>query len=398
MLKINNNYLNLENNYLFAKISEEKKKYINKNNMKLIDLSIGDVTLPLVNSAIEGIDTAKNLLSNSDTFEGYPPSSGHPFLKKEIIKNDYNKRGITLNEDELFISDSSKGDIAHILDIFSPNLNVAIQNPVYPVYVDTNIMRGNNILYFNSIDELIQKIENKEIDIDILYLCSPNNPTGDVISKDKLEILVNLAIKNNYIIFFDSAYEAFIQDKNIPHSIYEIEDAKNVAIEFRSYSKTAGFTPVRLSYTVVPISITLQENNVSINALFKRLKDTKYNGPSFLSEYAIYNVYKTNNLKELQDNIEYYLDNTKLLFDFFKSKNLVTSSSTNVNSPYVWIKTLNNMSSWDFFYYLLDNFMILGTPGSGFGENGNRYFRFTGFGNRCDILEAIKRLDSKLEI
>lgn len=394
MLKINNNYLNLANNYLFAKISEEKKKYIDKSDIKLIDLSIGDVTLPLVNSAISGIEKAKNILSNIDTFEGYPPSSGHSFLKREIIQNDYTTRGIDLTEDEIFISDSSKSDIAHILDVFSSNINVVIQNPVYPVYVDTNIMRGNNITYFNSISELIQKIECNEFNIDILYLCSPNNPTGEVITQENLQKIVDLAIEKNYIIFFDSAYEAFIQEKNIPHSIYEVKNAKKVAIEFRSFSKTAGFTPIRLSYTIIPKNIVIQDN-ITVNSLFKRLKDTKYNGPSFLSEYAIYNVYKTNNLKELYKNIEYYIENTKLLFNFFKSQNLI-SSCNNVNSPYIWIKTLNNMESWDFFYYLLDNFMIIGTPGSGFGENGNGYFRFTGFGSRNDIMEAINRLENKL--
>lgn len=395
MIKTNNNYLNLKNNYLFAKIASEKKKYISKNNsLELIDLSIGDVTLPLVKSATEGIEKAKNLLSNIETFEGYPPSSGHSFLKEQIINNDYFPKNISINEDELFISDSSKSDISNILDIFSSNLTVAIQDPVYPVYVDSNVMAGNNIIYFNSIEELILKLENQEINLDILYLCSPNNPTGDVITKDNLEKIVMYAHKYNYIIFFDSAYEAFIQNKDIPHSIYEIDNAKDVAIEFRSFSKTAGFTPIRLSYTIVPENIEI--NNISVNSLFKRLKNTKYNGPSFLSEYAIYNVYKTNNLQELYTNINYYIENTKLLFDFFKSKGLIDNKDITVNSPYVWIKTIDNMNSWDFFYYLLDNFMILGTPGSGFGKNGEGYFRFTGFGTRENTLKAIERLKDKL--
>ncbi len=395
MIKTNNNYLNLKNNYLFAKIASEKKKYISKNNsLELIDLSIGDVTLPLVKSATEGIEKAKNLLSNIETFEGYPPSSGHSFLKEQIINNDYFPKNISINEDELFISDSSKSDISNILDIFSSNLTVAIQDPVYPVYVDSNVMAGNNIIYFNSIEELILKLENQEINLDILYLCSPNNPTGDVITKDNLEKIVMYAHKYNYIIFFDSAYEAFIQNKDIPHSIYEIDNAKDVAIEFRSFSKTAGFTPIRLSYTIVPENIEI--NNISVNSLFKRLKNTKYNGPSFLSEYAIYNVYKTNNLQELYTNINYYIENTKLLFDFFKSKGLIDNKDITVNSPYVWIKTIDNMNSWDFFYYLLDNFMILGTPGSGFGKNGEGHFRFTGFGTRENTLKAIERLKDKL--
>lgn len=396
MLKINNNYLNLENNYLFSKISQEKKKYLINNDKKLIDLSIGDVTLPLVDSILKGIDKAKNILSNIDTFEGYPPSSGHSFLKEQIIQNDYLKRNINLEEDEIFISDSSKSDIANVLDIFSSNLTVAIQDPVYPVYVDSNIMRGNNIIYYNSIAELIQKIEENLIEIDILYICSPNNPTGEVISRSNLEKIVNIAISNNFLIFFDAAYESFIQEENIVHSIYEIPDSKKVAIEFKSYSKTAGFTPIRLAYNIVPKEILIKDNNIQINKLYKRLKDTKYNGPSFLSEYAIYNVYTTNKVNELYDNINYYIQNTNLLFDFFKSKNLISKNIEKVNSPYVWIKTPKSMNSWDFFYYLLDNCMILGTPGSGFGKNGEGYFRFTGFGTKEDTNNAIERLKNVL--
>lgn len=396
MLKINNNYLNLENNYLFSKISQEKKKYLINNDKKLIDLSIGDVTLPLVDSILKGIDKGKNILSNIDTFEGYPPSSGHSFLKEQIIQNDYLKRNINLEEDEIFISDSSKSDIANVLDIFSSNLTVAIQDPVYPVYVDSNIMRGNNIIYYNSIAELIQKIEENLIEIDILYICSPNNPTGEVISRSNLEKIVNIAISNNFLIFFDAAYESFIQEENIIHSIYEIPDSKKVAIEFKSYSKTAGFTPIRLAYNIVPKEILIKDNNIQINKLYKRLKDTKYNGPSFLSEYAIYNVYTTNKVNELYDNINYYIQNTNLLFDFFKSKNLISKNIEKVNSPYVWIKTPKSMNSWDFFYYLLDNCMILGTPGSGFGKNGEGYFRFTGFGTKEDTNNAIERLKNVL--
>lgn len=392
MLKINNNYLKLENNYLFAKISEEKNKYIQKSDVSLIDLSIGDVTLPLVNKASEGIIKANNCLSNINTFVGYPPSSGHEFLKEQIIKNDYLNVKAKISKEEIFISDSSKSDISNILDIFSDKLNVAIQNPVYPVYLDSNIMRGNNILYYSSIDSLIYEIENNDdFIIDILYICSPSNPTGEVVTKKQLEKIISLALKYQFIIFFDAAYEAFIQENNIPHSIYEIKNAKRVAIEFKSYSKTAGFTPIRLSYTIVPKEIKINKD-ITVNSLFKRLKDTKYNGPSFLSEYAIYNVYTSSAINELKENINYYTENTKILFDFFKSKHLILDENLCVNSPYVWIKTPNNMSSWDYFYYLLDNFMILGTPGIGFGKNGENHFRFTGFGKREDILNAIDRL------
>ena len=394
MAYINENYLNLNKNYLFAKISEEKQKYIKNNHeKKLIDLSIGDVTLPLNDSAIKGINIASSNLSKKETFTGYPPSSGHDFLKKEIIKNDYLKRNISIDNSELFIGDSSKSDISNILDIFDKNLTVALQDPVYPVYVDSNIIRGNKIIYINDIRTFLPQKEH----IDIIYLCFPNNPTGAIISKELLKKYVDYAIENDTIIFFDSAYEAFIQDKNTVHSIYEIENAKKVAVEFRSFSKTAGFTSIRLAYTIVPNAIMLHSKsnkNISLNSMFKRLKDTKYNGPSYISEYAIYNVYESDKLNELQKNINYYLRNTTLLTEFFKSKGMIDASS--INSPYVWIKCKDNMNSWDFFYYMLNNFSIIGTPGIGFGANGEGHFRLTGFGTYEDTIEAINRMDKKL--
>ena len=394
MAYINENYLNLNKNYLFAKISEEKQKYIKNNHeKKLIDLSIGDVTLPLTDSEIKGINIASSNLSKKETFTGYPPSSGHDFLKKEIIKNDYLKRNISIDNSELFIGDSSKSDISNILDIFDKNLTVALQDPVYPVYVDSNIIRGNKIIYINDIRTFLPQKEH----IDIIYLCFPNNPTGAIISKELLKKYVDYAIENDTIIFFDSAYEAFIQDKNTVHSIYEIENAKKVAVEFRSFSKTAGFTSIRLAYTIVPNAIMLHSKsnkNISLNSMFKRLKDTKYNGPSYISEYAIYNVYESDKFNELQKNINYYLRNTTLLAEFFKSKGMIDASS--INSPYVWIKCKDNINSWDFFYYMLNNFSIIGTPGIGFGANGEGHFRLTGFGTYEDTIEAINRMDKKL--
>ena len=394
MVYINENYLNLNKNYLFAKISEEKSNYVKNNpQKKLIDLSIGDVTLPLAPSSIEGINKACYNLSKKETFLGYPPSSGHEFLKKEIIQKDYKKRGISIDYNELFIGDSSKSDISNILDVFDNKLTVALQNPVYPVYVDSNIIRGNKIIYIDDVDTFIPQKEH----IDIIYLCFPNNPTGRIISKELLKKYVDYAIENDTIIFFDSAYEAFIQDKNTVHSIYEIENAKKVAVEFRSFSKTAGFTPIRLAYTVVPNDIMIHSHSnkkIALNSLFKRLKDTKYNGPSYISEYAIFNVYKSNNFNELQENINYYLRNTTLLADFFTSKKMMNSLS--INSPYVWIKCKDNMNSWDFFYYMLNTFSIIGTPGVGFGTNGEGYFRLTGFGSYEDTVEAINRMKEKI--
>ncbi len=388
MLIINTNYLNLKDNYLFSRIAQEKNKIKDKD--KLIDLSIGDVTLPLTQSIITGLHIGIDNLSDIKTFTGYPPSSGHDFLKELIIKKDYMQNGIKISNDELFISDSSKSDISSILDIFETKITVAIYDPVYPAYVDSNIIRGNNIVYYSSYEELITKILSEEINIDILYICSPNNPTGEVISKKILKRLIHLAHKFNFIIFFDSAYEAFIRDTNTVHSIYEIKGSKDVAIEFRSFSKTAGYTPLRLAYTIVPKEIVISD--LDINMLFSKLKNITYNGPSYLSEYGIYNLYNKNEFDELKDNINYYLENTKLLYNFFHTKGLVTGNINNINSPYIWIKTPNNVKSWDYFYNLLNNYSIVGTPGVGFGQNGEYHFRFTGFSSREKTLEAIERL------
>lgn len=391
MIKINNNYLNIKDNYLFAKIAEEKRNYIKSHeSTSLIDLSIGDVTLPLTPSICNGTINAIKKLSNKDTFTGYPPSSGHDFLKEQIIQKDYLKKDIQIKKNELFISDSSKSDISNILDIFESGITVALQDPVYPAYVDSNMLRGNNIVYYENILDLIQNIKNQKLSIDILYICSPNNPTGSVISKENLETIVNIAKEYNFLIFFDGAYEAFITQNDTIHSVYEVDGAMDVAIEFKSFSKTAGYTPVRLSYTIIPDKITV--NNTCINALFKRLKDTKYNGPSYISEYGIYNLYKENKFNEINFNIEYYLENTKLLLEFFKSKNLVDTTISKVNSPYVWINTPNNIKSWDFFYELLNNYSIVGTPGVGFGKNGEHHFRFTGFNTKENTLKAIERM------
>lgn len=391
MIKINNNYLNIKDNYLFAKIAEEKRNYIKSHeSTSLIDLSIGDVTLPLTPSICNGTINAIKKLSNKDTFTGYPPSSGHDFLKEQIIQKDYLKKDIQIKKNELFISDSSKSDISNILDIFESGITVALQDPVYPAYIDSNMLRGNNIVYYENILDLIQNIKNQKLSIDILYICSPNNPTGSVIYKENLETIINLAKEYNFLIFFDGAYEAFITQNDTIHSVYEVDGAMDVAIEFRSFSKTAGYTPVRLSYTIIPDKIIV--NNTCINALFKRLKDTKYNGPSYISEYGIYNLYKENKFNEINFNIEYYLENTKLLLEFFKSKNLVDTTISKVNSPYVWINTPNNIKSWDFFYELLNNYSIVGTPGVGFGKNGEHHFRFTGFNTKENTLKAIERM------
>ena len=387
MALLNENFLKLKQSYLFAKIAAEKEKFISNNkDKKLIDLSIGDVTLPLTNTCIDGIDKAKRILSSKETFTGYPPSSGHLFLKNEIIKNDYENLGCQLKVDELFISDSSKSDISNILDVFSNEITVAIQDPVYPVYVDSNLMRDNKILLFDDFSNLPKE------HIDILYICSPNNPTGKVLSKETLTTLVNYALENDSIIFFDGAYESYIESPDTVNSIYEIPNAKKVAVEFRSYSKTAGLTSLRLAYSIIPMEINLKTNSndlISLNSLVKRLKDTKYNGPSFLSEYAIYNSYIQDGKKELRKNIEYYKKNTRMLSDAFKGNGLP------INSPYVWLKCRDNMSSWDYFYYLLENYGIIGTPGAGFGNNGEGYFRLTGFSSYEDTLEVIQRLKKK---
>ncbi len=394
MAKINENYLELEDSYLFSTIAKKVAEY-QKNNpdKKIIKLGIGDVTKPIVPAVIQAMHKAVDEMGTSEGFRGYGPEQGYEFLRKAIIENEYKGLGIEL--DEIFVSDGAKCDCGNIVEIFDKDNKIAITDPVYPVYVDTNIMSGKkkNIVYLpvleknNFVPELpIEKV-------DIIYLCFPNNPTGMAISKQDLKKFVDYAVENKSIILYDAAYEAFITEENIPHSIYEIEGAKEVAIEFKSYSKTAGFTGLRCGYVVIPKSVkgyTKFGDSVQMNKLWNRRTTTKFNGTSYVIQKAAEAVYSEEGRKQIEANIKDYLENAKII-----KEGLIEAGFTvygGVNSPYVWLKTPNNMTSWEFFDELLKKANVVGTPGSGFGAFGEGFLRLTAFGTKENSIEAINRI------
>ena len=394
MAKINENFLKLEDSYLFSTIAKKVAEF-QKNNpeKKIIKLGIGDVTKPIVPAVIEAMHKAVEEMGTIEGFRGYGPEQGYEFLRKAIIENEYKDLGIEL--DEIFVSDGAKCDCGNIVDIFGENNKVAITNPVYPVYVDTNIMSGKkeNIVYLPVLEKNNFVPELPKEKVDIIYLCFPNNPTGMAISKQDLKNFVDYAIENKAIILYDAAYEAFITEEDIPHSIYEIEGAKDVAIEFKSYSKTAGFTGLRCGYVVIPKSVkgyTQSGDTVEINKLWNRRTTTKFNGTAYVIQRAAEAVYSEEGKEQIKANIKDYLENAKII-----KEGLIEAGFTvygGINSPYVWLKTPNNMSSWDFFDELLEKANVVGTPGSGFGSCGEGFLRLTAFGTKENSIEAIKRI------
>ncbi len=411
MVKINENFLKMEDSYLFSTVANKVAKYQQDNPDKnIIKLGIGDVTKPIANKIIEQMKKAVDELGKSNTFRGYGPEQGYEFLRKAIVKYDYEKRGVQILPDEVFISDGSKCDCGNIVDLFDINNKIAITDPVYPVYLDTNIISGrtgkyntetgryDGVIYIpctyenDFIPELPQEIP------DIIYLCFPNNPTGTVISKEELARWVKYAKENNSIILYDAAYEAFITEENIPHTIYEIEGAKEVAIEFKSFSKTAGFTGIRCAYTIVPKELKIKLNNgkeVSLNKLWNRRQCTKFNGVSYITQRAAEAIYTEEGQKEIKENIKYYLENAKIIREGLDEVGIQHCGG--INSPYIWIKVPNNMKSWKFFDMLLEKANIVGTPGVGFGPSGEGYFRLTAFGERKNTEEAMKRIKETLQ-
>ena len=389
MTKINKNYLDLKDSYLFSTISHKISDYKTKNpDKEVISLGIGDVVLPLAPSIINELKSAVHDMSDSNTFKGYGPEQGYLFLK-DNIKNYYKEFNVELLSEEIFISDGAKSDLGNILDIFSTDNVVVIPDPVYPVYVDTNIMDGRKINYINgTFENGFLPMPTEDLDGDIIYICSPNNPTGATYNRTQLKEWVDFAIAKNSIILFDVAYEAFICDDEIPHSIYEIEGATKCAIEVCSLSKTAGFTGVRCGYTVVPFD--LKCDNVSLNKLWLRRQTTKFNGVSYIIQKAASGAFSAEGRKKLKEDINYYIENAKIIGTALD--NLDIKYIGGKNSPYIWLKCPNNMSSWEFFDYLLEEVNIVGTPGVGFGENGEGYFRLTSFGHRENILKAVERL------
>ena len=406
MIKINENFLKLQDSYLFSTIAKKVNEFQKANpEVKVIKLGIGDVTLPLPSSIVSAMEKAVLEMGEKDTFRGYGPEQGYEFLRDKIAKFDYQNIGINIKVDEIFVSDGAKCDCGNIVDIFGIDNKVAIIDPVYPVYLDTNIMAGrtgeynqttgkfDNIIYIpvSSKNDFIPELP-KEVP-DMIYLCFPNNPTGTVLSKEELAKWVKYAKENKSIILFDSAYEAFITEPNVPHSIYEIEGAKEVAIEFRSFSKTAGFTGLRCAYTVVPKELkgyTEDGKEVSLNSLWSRRHGTKFNGVSYPVQRAAEAVYSDEGQKEVRENIKYYLENVRII-----KKGLQEAGFTiygGVNSPYVWLKVPEGITSWEVFDLILERANVVGTPGVGFGPSGEGYFRLTGFGTKENTIEAIERI------
>ena len=388
-MKINKNFLNLNDSYLFSTIAKKINNFrISNPDAKLIRLGIGDVTKPLCDSVISELHKAVDDMSNQETFKGYGPEQGYDFLRQSV-KSYYQKRNVNLNLNEIFISDGAKSDVGNILDIFDKDNNVLIPDPVYPDYVDTNIMDGRKISYINATKEnSFLPLPNTRKKADIIYLCSPNNPTGSVYNHKQLKAWVDYALYNKAIILFDAAYEAFINDETLPRSIFEIEGASKCSIEFCSLSKTAGFTGTRCGYTIIPLD--LEFDGIKLNKLWLRRQTTKFNGVSYIIQRAANAVFTNDGLKQVYNSIEYYKENARIISAALKDSNIWFTGGE--NSPYVWLKCPNEMTSWEFFDYLLNELNIVGTPGSGFGKNGEGFFRLTAFGNREDTSEAAKRL------
>ena len=385
-MNLNKNYENLGQSYLFSTIAQKINKYSEENpDKKIIRLGIGDVTKPLCHSVIMAMHKAVDEMSVQETFRGYGPEQGYDFLRQAVCDY-YKTRNVELELDEIFISDGAKSDLGNILDLFDTNNIALVPNPVYPVYVDTNIMDGRKVVYMNANEKNeFLPLPDNNIKADIIYLCSPNNPTGAVYNKDQLKEWVEYAISQNAIILFDSAYERFISNEDLPRSIFEIDGAKSCAIEFCSLSKTAGFTGTRCGYTIVPKELG------KLNKMWLRRQTTKFNGVPYIVQRGAEAVFTQKGQKEIQENINYYKENAKII-----SETLTKCEIWHVggkHSPYIWLKCPNNMGSWEFFDYLLNNAQIVGTPGIGFGENGEGFFRITSFGSRKNTIEAMSRFE-----
>lgn len=398
MPKLNENYQNVKDSYLFAEIARRVKVYEETHPEKaanIIRLGIGDVTLPLTKSVIEALHEAVDSQAVSETFKGYGPEQGYAFAQ-EAIADYYARNGVEVKATDIFISDGAKSDTGNITELFAQDNVVLVPDPVYPVYVDTNTMDGKNIIYMNGTKENdFLPMPDENVKADIIYLCSPNNPTGACYNKEQLEAWVAYALKNDAVILYDSAYEAFITDPTLPRSIYAIEGAKKCSIEFCSLSKTAGFTGTRFSYTVVPEELVFETSNggtLSLHNMWNRRQCTKFNGTPYIIQYAGAKVFTEEGMKECQENIGYYRENARMIAETLEKKGI--SFTGGVNSPYIWFECPKGMESWEFFDYLLENAQVVGTPGAGFGENGKNYFRLTSFGKHEKTKEAMERFNS----
>ena len=404
MALVNEHFLKLPNNYLFSDIAKKVNAFkVSHPKTDLIRLGIGDVTRPLPQASIEAMHKAVDELANKETFHGYGPEQGSDFLIDAVIRNDYAPRGVYLEPGEVFISDGAKSDTGNIGDILRHDNSIGVTDPIYPVYIDSNVMCGragiledgrwSNVVYLPCLSEnnFVPEIPDRRIDI--LYLCYPNNPTGTVISKAELKKWVNYALENDTLILYDAAYEAYIQDPDIPHSIYEIKGAKKVAIEFRSFSKTAGFTGVRCGYTVVPKELTaatLEGERIPLNRMWNRRQCTKFNGTSYITQRGAEAIYTPEGKKQVKAIIQYYMANARIMKEALESTGLKVFGGE--NAPYLWVKTPGEVNSWKFFEQMLYEANVVGTPGVGFGPSGEGYIRLTAFGERADCEEAMKRI------
>ncbi len=392
-MKINHNFENLQENYLFVTVAERLRAYLEKHpNAPVIKMGIGDVTLPLPQVCVQALRDAGQDMGSRETFKGYGDYEGYAFLR-EAICGYYASHGVELQLRDVFISDGAKNDLANLLDLFDRDNTVLVPDPVYPVYVDTNVMAGRKVLYLNATAENgFTPLPDESIQADLIYLCSPNNPTGAVYSRDALAKWVAYANERKALILFDAAYEAFIEDDAYPHSIYEIEGARSCAIEVCSLSKTAGFTGTRCGYTIIPSE--LQRDGANLNSMWLRRQSTKHNGVSYIIQRGAAAVFTPEGLQQCRENIAYYKENVRLIASVLDEKGLYYTGGK--NSPYLWIKAPNGQKSWEFFDYLLNELNIVGTPGSGFGKNGEGYLRLTGFGSRENTEIAAKRLRDAL--
>ncbi len=401
MFKINDNYLKLPGSYLFSTIAKKVQAFQAANpDKEIIRLGIGDVTLPLAPVVIDTLHGAVDEMSKAETFHGYAPDLGYDFLRNAIVDFDYKRRGADISADEILVSDGAKSDSGNIGDIFSVDNKIAVCDPVYPVYVDTNAMAGrtgdylpdqqkwSNVIYMPCTAETNFAPELPKETPDIIYLCFPNNPTGSTITKDELQKWVDYANKVGAVIIYDAAYEAYISEENVPHTIFECEGARTCAIELRSFSKNAGFTGTRLGFTVIPKD--LKSGDVTLHSLWARRHGTKFNGAPYIIQKAGAAVYTEEGQKQTGEQIAYYMNNAKTILEGLKSAGYTVSGG--VNAPYIWLKTPDNMTSWEFFDFLLEKANVVGTPGSGFGPSGEGYFRLTAFGSYENTVKALERI------
>ena len=399
MPKLNENYLNLKQSYLFSEIAHRVAAYQEKNpDKKIIRLGIGDVTRPIGSSVIKALHEGVDAQGNAATFKGYGPEQGYDFLRNAVV-NYYAENGVSIDAGEVFISDGAKSDTGNITDLFAQDNVILIPDPVYPVYVDTNIMNGRNITYISAnAENNFLPMPDPAQHADIIYICSTNNPTGAAYNREQLKVWVDYALANDAIILYDSAYECFITDETLPRSIFAIEGAKKCAIEFCSLSKTAGFTGTRCGYTIVPKDLKFAASNgteMSLNAMWNRRQTTKFNGVSYIVQKGAAEVFSKEGMAQCRANIAYYQENARIIADCMEKNNIRYFGG--INSPYVWFECPMGMESWEFFDYMLNNIQVVGTPGAGFGDNGKYFFRLTAFGTKENTIEAMERFDKMLQ-